>query len=326
MKGDFKMKTKKDIFKCNYFTVEELAGGVYAAFATEEGGAMSNSGIIDLGERTVVFDTFMSADAAQELRKFAEEATGRGVSYVINSHSHFDHIHGNCVFDKDTPIIAAQKIYNELKIHENDIGDMKKDAPQIISSLKEKLQGEADELSRKLIEKDIRYFEMIERESFSLRLPDITFEGNLELVGTCRKAILPGYLSGHTDSDIILYLPEEKIAFMGDLLFTGIHPWLGAGDPEGWVNTIHELKKYGADILVPGHGITGSIHELSLIEEYIKAIAAVSTEINEGSLKLEEINAKILPEPFADWKGNKLLPNVKYCCEYIRKHKGRNKL
>ncbi len=314
------MKTNKEVFRCDYFTVEELAAGVYSAFAKEEGGALSNSGIIDLGDRTVVYDTFLSADAAQELRKFAEEATGRKVSYVVNSHSHFDHILGNCAFDKGTPIIATQKIFSELKVHENEIGDMKRDAPQIISSLKEKLQGESDELSRKMVERDIRYFEMIERKDFDLRLPDIVFEGELELVGTSGKAQLLGHMNGHTESDIILYLPEERIAFMGDLLFVNTHPLLSSGNPENWINTIHEFKKYGADILVAGHGKAGTMHELSLIEEYIKVIADVAKEINEGRLEYKEINAKILPEPFAGWNGNKLLPNVKYYCEYIKRY------
>ncbi len=313
------MKTNKELFKCDYFTVKELATGVYAAFATEEGGALSNAGVIDLGDKTIIFDTFLSADAAQELRRFAEEAIGRKVSYVVNSHSHFDHILGNCAFDMDTRIIAAQRIFNELKAHENEISDMKKDAPHIISSLKEKLQGETDEVSQKMIERDIKYFEMVGRESFDLRLPDLTFEGSLELVGTSGKVVLLELMSGHTDSDTILYLPEEKIAFMGDLLFTGTHPWLGAGDPKRWVNTIHDFLKYDADILVPGHGAAGSMYELSLIEEYIKSIAAAAVGINEGRLKLEEINAQILPDPFCCWKGNKLLPNLKFYCEYLKK-------
>ncbi|HYF75058.1 MAG TPA: MBL fold metallo-hydrolase [Candidatus Nitrosocosmicus sp.] len=196
---------------------------------------------------------------------------------------------------------------------------MKKDAPHIISSLKEELQGETDEISRKTIERDIKHFEMVSRESFDFRLPETTFEGSLELIGASRKVVLLGLINGHTDSDIILYLPEEKVAFMGDLLFTGTHPWLGAGDPECWVNTIHDFKKYDADILVPGHGTAGSMNELLLIEEYIKNIAAVAVGINEGRLKLEGISEKILPQPFNGWKGDKFLPNLNFYSEYLKK-------
>ncbi|MHB1393925.1 MAG: MBL fold metallo-hydrolase [Clostridia bacterium] len=173
------MKENKELFRCDYFTVEELAVGVYAAIATEEGGALSNSGIIDLGDMTVVFDTFLSVDAARKLRKLAEDITGRKTAYVMNSHSHFDHILGNCAFDLDTQIIAAQKIHNELKAHQSEIDDMKRDVPHIISSLREKLQCGLDEMSKKMIERDIKYFEMVGKESFRLRLPDTVFEGSI---------------------------------------------------------------------------------------------------------------------------------------------------
>lgn len=322
MKGDCIMKEFKEVYKCQYFVVEELAEGVYAALTEEEGGALSNSGVIDLGNRTLVFDTFLSTDAATKLREFAEEATGRKAFYVVNSHSHFDHILGNCAFNNDSVIISTQKIRSELEKHANEVADMKKDAPQIISSLKEKLEKENDEISKKMIERDIRYFEMAAREDFGLRLADITFEDSLELIGSSRKAVLIGSMNGHTESDIILYLPEEKTAFMGDLLFTSTHPWLGSGDPEQWVNSIHEFKKYDVHILVPGHGKTGSLHELSLIEEYINEIAVVAAGINEGRLKPEDINEMMMPQPFSYWKGNKFLPNVKFYSEYLKGCKG----
>ena len=47
---------------------------------------------------------------------------------------------------------------------------MKKDAPNILGALKEQLQGESNEMSGKMLERDIRYFEMLGAESFSLRL------------------------------------------------------------------------------------------------------------------------------------------------------------
>lgn len=143
-----------------------------------------------MGDRTVVFDTFLSPDAAQELRKFAEEAAGRKVSYVVNSHSHFDHVLGNCAFDEDTEFIAAKKMHHELKSHENEIAEMKKDAQHIISSLKRKLEDETDEAVRKMLEKDIRQFEVMGGENFVLRLPDTVFEGSLELTGSSRTDIL----------------------------------------------------------------------------------------------------------------------------------------
>lgn len=65
-------------------------------------------GIIDLGEETVVFDTMYTPQAAQELRRAAEQLWGRPVSYVINSHFHFDHVGGNQAFAHAAIISTAK--------------------------------------------------------------------------------------------------------------------------------------------------------------------------------------------------------------------------
>ena len=43
-----------------HFQLRELAGGIYAAMSIEGSGSGSNAGIIDLGDSTIVFDTFQT--------------------------------------------------------------------------------------------------------------------------------------------------------------------------------------------------------------------------------------------------------------------------
>src|SRR5690242_19894952 len=81
-----------------HFHLEELAEGVYAAIATIDGGAVCNAGIIDLGDQLVIFDTFLTPQAATDLRAAAERLVGRAVTLVINSHWHGDHVQGNMSF------------------------------------------------------------------------------------------------------------------------------------------------------------------------------------------------------------------------------------
>src|SRR5437763_1296842 len=69
-----------------HFTYHELADGVWAAIVISTGLAASNSGIVDLGDRTLIFDTTLSPASGAELRTVAESVTGRPVTYVLNSH------------------------------------------------------------------------------------------------------------------------------------------------------------------------------------------------------------------------------------------------
>ena len=55
-----------------HFRLEQLADGVYAAIHSEGGEAIGNAGIVDLGDRTLVYDTFFTPQAAADLRFAAE--------------------------------------------------------------------------------------------------------------------------------------------------------------------------------------------------------------------------------------------------------------
>src|SRR5262249_56517697 len=79
-------------------------------------GAMGNAAIVDLGERTLVFDTFLTTAAARELRETAERLTGRPASLVVNSHRHADHVMGNQVFVPDAVVISTANTRERLRI------------------------------------------------------------------------------------------------------------------------------------------------------------------------------------------------------------------
>lgn len=82
----------------DHFRVEEVAPGAWAAIAGTTGACASNAGIIDLGDQTLVVDTFLTPAAGHELSRVARQLTGREASLVVNTHHHEDHIGGNGAF------------------------------------------------------------------------------------------------------------------------------------------------------------------------------------------------------------------------------------
>jgi cyclase len=85
------MNARRTFPTSEHFDLKPLADGIYAAIAIEGSAARSNAGIIDLGEQTLIFDTFDSVRAAEDLRAAAEHLTGREATCVIISHAHADH-------------------------------------------------------------------------------------------------------------------------------------------------------------------------------------------------------------------------------------------
>ena len=85
---------KPKALRSKHFELHQLAEGTFAAIAKDGGSAICNSGIVDLGGQVVVFDTFLTPQAALDLRHATEELFGRAPHIVVNSHYHNDHIWG----------------------------------------------------------------------------------------------------------------------------------------------------------------------------------------------------------------------------------------
>jgi glyoxylase-like metal-dependent hydrolase (beta-lactamase superfamily II) len=290
-------------FESEHFTIEKLTNGVYAAIHKNGGYAISNAGIINLGNETLVFDCFLSPKAARDLKKAAEELTGNDVKYVINSHFHNDHIRGNQVFS-GAEIIATQKTKELIEETEpEELEYEKKVVDDRIKSAQQEIDGETD--PRKLEEHKmwLGYYKAI-KESFGeykTRLPDKIITDTLVINGKDRSVILFSRGKGHTESDMVLLLPEDKILFAGDLLFIENHPWLGDGFIEEWIEYLGELKKLNVEQIVPGHGPVGKNRNLDEMISYIQTITNLVDDAIANNLSKEDLRLTTIPDEFKDW-------------------------
>ena len=75
-------RTVNAMFTSEHFGLHRLADGVYAAIGIPGTASYSNTGIIDMGDRALVFDAFMTPKAAQDLRAAAQDLTGKPASYI----------------------------------------------------------------------------------------------------------------------------------------------------------------------------------------------------------------------------------------------------
>ncbi len=309
-------------FQSKHFTIKKLADGVYAAISKNGGYAICNAGIIDLGDATLIFDPFMTPEAAEDLKKAALGLTGRKVKYVINSHFHNDHIGGNQVFDG--AIIISTERTRELiaKYQPLEIAEDKKSAPQELEKItKENIST----MTHHEHEENIMwkgYYEALVTSSDSLKvvLPNVTFKNQLTLHGTKRSVMLLCYGTGHTESDLFLFLPGEKTAFLGDLLFVQNQPWLGDGDPDKWRTYLDSIAHLNIKIFVPGHGPLGTIADIDSMKLYFENVNKTAIAYYQKGKLPEDDQALKSPPPFDKWfLSNFYKPNI--ISEYQRLYK-----
>jgi glyoxylase-like metal-dependent hydrolase (beta-lactamase superfamily II) len=290
----------------DHFTLHQIAEGVYAAIAIEGGAAYSNAGIIDLGDRTLIFDTFETPIAADDLRSAAEHLTGGPVCCIIISHAHDDHWLGNQVFAEHIPIISTHKTRAEMSERAEDIKDLQENPSELeeeIQEFKARLETETDDRMRASINNSIlRYRYALEMlPTLELIFPNQTFDSQLIFHGSQRSAELRTSDEGHTVSDCYLILPEEKIAFMGDLGFFQCQPFMAYCNPKAWKIQLGGFEGSDFEIFVPGHGPLGTKADIALQKRYITVLEEMVGPIVKEGGSVEEALQITLPEPFDAW-------------------------
>lgn len=278
-------------FDCRHFRLEKICEGIFAAIAKEGSGSVANAGFVDLGGKTIVFDTFNTQQAAEELKDIAESITGKPVTWVVNSHWHGDHIRGNQIF-KECSIISSEKTYKTMKeIHPSRIKKQKEDIHGLhsyIQSLEKQYINEQNES----LHKQILFLQeiAISLPNLELVLPQYTYNEEFTFYGVERTAKLISFGGGHSTCDSFLYIPEEKVAFMGDLLFVQNHPTLFEdSNLEMWIEILNKIDALEIETLIPGHGPIGTKLDIQAMICYFHNMM--------NSTKDE------IPEKYKSWSG-----------------------
>jgi len=289
------------------FDLVQLDKGVYVCIHKMGGKAICNAGIVDLGDQTLIFDTFLSPLVAEEILVLVEEIGLSPIKYVINSHYHNDHVRGNQVFDEEVQIISTGKTAELISSEEpKSIAAEKNFAPQqfaYFDSLMKAFDG--DTLSREYqrILQYQPYFEaMVESHPIlQTRAPELVFENQKTIVGTKREVKLMSMGHGHSPGDAVLFLPEEKILFTGDLVFKNMHPFMGESDPENWAKILDILYQLKPEIIIPGHGPAGSAEDLQTMKKYFGDIKILVQDFINDSLPRTKMKDVKIPDLYTDW-------------------------
>ncbi len=264
---------------------------------------MGNAGIVDLGDRALVFDTFANHLAAEDLKRAAVAVTGKPVDFVVNSHPHRDHVKGNQVFPDAT--IAATRTTCEV-MTQNWKARTERVRQEGLDPLRKAIEEEFDAWAEtpattgadRILWKGYREAILEGIEAYSLRLPTVTFESALRFHGSKRTADALTFGGGHSASDALLFVPDAEAAFLGDLLFIGVQPFLADGDPDAYLGILDKIEALDAKTLVPGHGPVGTSKDLQLMRDYVVALQRLADRARASKRDPKEVARDPVPAPF----------------------------
>ena len=283
----------------NSFDVRKIGDGVYALIRNYPPGLMVDGNSVFIIGKTgvVVVDApEASSDMLEALRKL----TPLPVKYVVNTHWHDDHIMGNHVYRDAFPGVRfvgheSMLAYLPSKGLENRKG-MIEGAPQYAAQEKEAVarnrHHDGTELTaeeRAGYASDVRLVDryMAEVPGAPVVLPTDPVKERKTLRLDGRKIELY-HLPGHTEADLVVFLPKERIAITGDLV---VFPVPLVGNPQShvasWAKSLGRLRALGASTYVPGHGPV--LHDDTYAKQVEKLMGAIAEGAAAAASKGEDV-------------------------------------
>ena len=227
--------------------VVEPGSGVIAFLRPEEG---ANVGLIRTPVGAVVVDT-TSCPADMRALLDAAGLSPQDVIFVINTHQHSDHTWGNQLFD--CPILAHERCRAAMAANLDGAWKLETIRAAIAARGEREPQWAA-EMRHKM-------------DGLEISLPTETLSDrrNLEIGGVCLEVI---YLDAHSPGLCVVWLPDAGVLYASDLIFQGRYPFIGDADLPELISVLKRLPDFGAQTIVPGHGLLCGEAEVDALRTY----------------------------------------------------------
>ena len=296
------------------FQIVKVADGVYAAIAKSGGLASGNAGFVIGNDGVLIFDTFFTPAAIEELIAEIQSLTKLPIKFAVNSHYHLDHTGGNQVLAaRGVPIIAHDNvmIWQTTKNKRflpapEELAKRKADAAK---QLADTPAEQADKRSQ--LERTIRRLDAM--MTIKLTNPTKTFKSGTMTLDLGKRKVILVTLPGHTGGDVFAYVPDANVVFTGDLGWSRTLPNLVDATVNDWIPTLDQiLKQYPTAKFVPGHGNVAGAADIKDFRDYLDDLRARVKQGIANGLTVDQAKQQLtLPEKYKGFAfQNFAVPNV----------------
>jgi cyclase len=262
----------------------EVTPGAFAYIQPDGSWMVNNTGVVvgDDGSYLLV-DTTSTEARNRALLAAVQKITGDTIEAappkaLLNTHHHGDHTFGNWLMPERTPIIGH-------------------------------VTCREDVLAAGMFAADVLVGP--EYGHIEVRPPDVTFTDSMTMHLGGRVVELIHVGPAHTRSDVVAWLPEERVLFAGDVVFAGGQPFLVEGSIAGYPKGLAAIRALEPEILVPGHGpvcrgaeITAVLDDLTDYAAFVDDMARTAHATGLPPLKAAEKNRD---HRFAAWQESERL-------------------
>jgi cyclase len=230
----------------------EVSDGIFAWVQHDGTWWINNAGFIVADDGVLAVDACSTETRTRALIEGIRSVSRQPVRTLVNTHHHGDHTFGNYLFEPAT-IVGHERIRPAIRAW-----GQPRSAP---------------------------FWTEVDWGEIRLAPPTLTFtEGVTLWSGDLRCEIRHLGHRAHTDNDSIVWIPERRVLFSGDLAFNGGTPFLLQGSVTGARRTVHELLALQPETVVPGHGEVCGPEVLRACAAYLDFVLDTARAAREAGL------------------------------------------
>jgi glyoxylase-like metal-dependent hydrolase (beta-lactamase superfamily II) len=282
----------------NAFRFNQVTEGVYHAIGTGSLAVVGNSSVIVNDNDVIIVDDHVSPAAAWVLLEEVKTLTKKPVTTVINTHFHFDHAHGNQIFDPSVQIIGHEFTRQMLlgnptamPLYQNYLNGM----PGQIDTLRKRIADEKDPAAKAKLQTQLQVTEnnYASQKELKPTPPNVTLNTNLTLFRGSREIQIRYLGRGHTAGDVVVFLPKERMVMTGDFLTSGLSN-MSDSYPQEWVTSLDALKKLDFQTVLPGHGEAFTDRaKIDYFQAYLRDVWTETSRLKKEGVSAEEAAKRV---------------------------------
>jgi cyclase len=239
----------------------------------------ANAGFIITPQGVVVIDTTNTPFNARSMLYEIRRRTDLPVRFVIDTGASPDAMLGNEAFVDFEPTILATST-----------------AATLIRRYESELPGRME----------ASWMLKVSMRGIHPTPPGETFDGTLALPIPNPQIKLISLGDNDSPGEAVVYLPQLKVLFLGDLFENGYIPQMDSGNIQNWIATLRKVESWDVDIFVPRHGPPGGRQQVEQFRRFLEwLLSQVQSRVRQGKTE-QQIENELVPFPGYAWRAPEL--------------------
>jgi glyoxylase-like metal-dependent hydrolase (beta-lactamase superfamily II) len=295
------------IVDAGFASVRKIGAGAYATISETSKGltTMCNGGFVVGKDAALLLEGFVTPNGAAFQMDALRKVSQAPAAGALDTHYHFDHSCGNSFYGANGIQLWAHASVGK-RITESYEPMQIADKAAILGSSEKRVQQANSELHKQHAQSDLNALTGVVDivKKTTLTLPNRPLDpAKLPLtVDLGGYPIVIEHFPGHSGTDLIVRVPEQKVVYAGDLLFNGMYPvcFDEKATISGWRATLKTFASFDKDtIFVPGHGQICGQEAIALLRNVFDDIAEQAEKMHKAGVPATEaVDRYIVPDKF----------------------------